>query len=113
MVMERTQQGVRPPPSTWAKVLTSSPIGMPPRNPTPHNPPAGLQPIAFDPDTCIATILAARPVDYAIKRIEAHKHVPLWYFTREGLREAAHTVRQSDDNDMLAVTKLEEGQVSV
>ena len=113
MVMEWTQQGVRPPLSAWAKVPTSSPIGMPPRNPTPHNPPVGLQPIAFDPDTCIATTLAARPVDYAIKRIEAHKHVPLWYFTREGLCEAVCTVRQSDNNDTLVVTKLEEGQVSV
>ena len=113
--MERTQQGVRPPPSARAEVLTSSPIGMPPRNPTPRNlpPPAGLQPITFNPDACIATTLAARPADYAIKRIEARKHVPLWYFTREGLREAARTIRQSDDNDTLAVTKSEEGQVSV
>ena len=46
-------------------------------------------------------------------RAERVQHVPLWYFTREGLCEAAHTVRQSDDNDTLAVTKSEEGQVSV
>ena len=114
MAMEQTQQGVRPPPSAQAEVLTSSPIGTPPRNPTLRNPPpVGLQPIAFDPDARIATTLATRPADYAIKRIEACKHIPLWYFTREGLHEAVCTVRQSDDNDMLAVTKSEEGQVSV
>ncbi|KAF8130807.1 hypothetical protein EV363DRAFT_1262570 [Boletus edulis] len=76
-------------------------------------PAAGLQPITFDPDVRIATTLTARPADYAIKRIEARKHVPLWYFTREGLREAARTVRQADENDTLAVTKAEEGQVTV
>ena len=47
------------------------------------------------------------------KHIKAHKHAPLWYFTREGLREAAHTVRQADENDTLAVAKSEESQVTV
>ena len=75
--------------------------------------PAGMQTITFDPDARIATTLTARPADYAIKRIEARKHVPLWYFSREGLREAARAVRQSDENDTLAVTKAEEGQVTV
>jgi hypothetical protein len=75
--------------------------------------PAGLQAIIFDPDARITTTLAARPADYAIKRVEARKHVPLWYFSREGLREAARVVRQSDDNDTLAVTKAEAGQVTV
>ncbi|KAG9314453.1 hypothetical protein JVU11DRAFT_5250 [Chiua virens] len=75
--------------------------------------PAGAQPIMFDPDARIATTLTARPADYAIKRIEARKHVPMWYFTREGLREAARTVRQTDENDTLAITKAEEGQVTV
>lgn len=75
--------------------------------------PAGLQTITFDPDARIATTLTARPADYAIKRIEARKHVPLWYFAREGLREAARVVRQSDENDALAITKAEEGQVTV
>ncbi|KAG9311340.1 hypothetical protein JVU11DRAFT_8442 [Chiua virens] len=73
----------------------------------------GMQPIMFDPDARIATTLTARPADYAIKHIEAHKHVPMWYFTREGLREAARTVRQTDENDTLAITKAEEGQVTV
>ena len=54
-----------------------------------------------------------RPVDYAIKHIKACKHVPLWYFTREGLHEAMHVVRQLDETDTLAVTKSEEGQVIV
>ncbi|KAN0084278.1 hypothetical protein V8E55_007782 [Tylopilus felleus] len=75
--------------------------------------PAGLQTIMFDPDTRIATTLTTRPADYAIKRVEARKHVPLWYFSREGLREAARVVRQSDENDTLAVTKADEGQVTV
>ena len=61
--------------------------------------PAGMQTITFDPDACIATTLTARPVDYAIKRIEAHKHVLLWYFSREGLWEAAREVRQLDENE--------------
>ncbi|KAG6370948.1 hypothetical protein JVT61DRAFT_10837 [Boletus reticuloceps] len=75
--------------------------------------PAGSQTITFDPDARIATTLTARPADYAIKRIEVRKHVPLWYFSREGLREAARAVRQSDENDTLAITKAEEGQVTV
>ena len=75
--------------------------------------PPGMQAITFDPDVRIATTLTARPADYAIKRIEARKHVPLWYFSREGLREAACMVRQSDENDTLAVTKADEGQVTV
>ncbi|KAG6372008.1 hypothetical protein JVT61DRAFT_8703 [Boletus reticuloceps] len=74
---------------------------------------AGMQTITFDPDARIATTLTARPSDYAIKRIEVRKHVPLWYFSREGLREAARVVRQSDENDTLAITKAEEGQVTV
>ena len=75
--------------------------------------PPGAQPITFDLDARIATTLTARPADYAIKRLEARKHVPLWYFSREGLREAARAVRQSDENDTLAITKAEEGQVTV
>ena len=75
--------------------------------------PPGAQPITFDPDVHIATTLTARPADYAIKCLEARKHVPLWYFSREGLHEAAHVVRQLDENDILAITKVEEGQVTV
>ena len=75
--------------------------------------PAGLQAITFDPDACIATTLMARPANYAIKHIEARKHVPLWYFSREGLHEAARVVRQSDENDTLAITKVEAGHVTV
>ena len=67
----------------------------------------------FNPEACIATTLTSRPADFVIKCIEAHKHVPMWYFTREGLREAARTVRQSDENDTLAVTKADKGQVTV
>ena len=76
-------------------------------------PPAAAQPIEFDPDACIATTLSARPADYAIKRIEVHKHVPMWYFSREGLCDAARSVRQADENDTLAMAKTDEGQVTV
>ena len=72
-----------------------------------------MQAITFDLDVRIATTLTARPADYAIKCIEARKHVPLWYFSREGLREATRMVRQSDENDTLMVTKADEGQVTV
>ena len=72
-----------------------------------------MQPIVFNLDTRIATTLTSRPADFAIKCIEACKHVPMWYFTREGLREAARMVRQSDENDTLAVTKADEGQVTI
>ena len=75
--------------------------------------PAGLQAIMFDPDAHIATTLTARPANYTIKHIEACKHVLLWYFSREGLCEAVHVVRQSDENDTLAITKVEAGQVTV
>ena len=63
----------------------------------------------FDPDVCITTTLTVRPADYAIRCIEAHKHVPLWYFSRKGLCKAACVIRQSDKNDILMVTKADEG----
>ena len=56
-------------------------------------PPAGVQSITFDLDAHIATTLTTRPADYAIKHLKACKHVPLWYFSREGLREAARVAR--------------------
>ena len=76
-------------------------------------PPAAVQPIEFDPDAHITTTLSARPADYAIKQIEAHKHVPMWYFSREGLHNAARLVRQADENDTLTVAKTDEGQVTM
>jgi hypothetical protein len=39
--------------------------------------------------------------------------MPLWYFSREGLREAVRIVRQSDENDTLTITKAEAGQVTI
>ena len=38
----------------------------------------GLQPIVFDADIRIAATITARPADYAIKCIEAHKYIPLY-----------------------------------
>ena len=81
-----------------------------PSNPVPL---ANVQPIIFDHNAHVTTTLPVRPADYAIKHIEAHKHILLWYFTQEGLCEAAHTVKQLDENNTLAVTKIEEGQVMV
>jgi len=57
--------------------------------------------------------LASRPADYAIKRLSNKKHVPLWYFTREGLREAAQSVRRADKNETLAITQAAEGNMMV
>ena len=37
----------------------------------------------------------------------------MWYISREGLRDAARSVRQADENDTLAVAKTDEGQVTV
>ena len=85
------------------------------RHPVPqtHPPPTNAQPVIFNPNARIATTLTTRPADYTIKCIEAHKHAPLWYFTREELHEAACTIRQADENDTLTVTKSEEGEVTM
>ncbi|KAG6328127.1 hypothetical protein ID866_10961 [Astraeus odoratus] len=37
----------------------------------------------------------------------------MWYFTREGLQEAAQTVRQSDENETLAITQAAEGNITI
>ena len=37
--------------------------------------------ITFDSMTQVASTLSSRPADYALKRLENQKHVPLWYFT--------------------------------
>ncbi|KIN93705.1 hypothetical protein M404DRAFT_48533, partial [Pisolithus tinctorius Marx 270] len=50
------------------------------------------------------------PAEYAIKKIEAFKFVHMWYFTREGLQEAAHC-HTPKENDTLAITQAGEGNV--
>ena len=106
---QQPDRGVPPPHGGEAPRGNRGQAGQPVDLPQPP----GMQAIMFDPDVCIATTLTARPADYAIKRIEACKHVPLWYFSREGLHEAARMVRHSDENDTLAVTKADEGQVTM
>jgi len=69
--------------------------------------------ITFDVAARVASTLASRPADYAIKRLNDKKHVPLWYFTREGLREAARSVRHADENETLAITQAAEGNMTV
>ncbi|KAG6326592.1 hypothetical protein ID866_12497 [Astraeus odoratus] len=37
----------------------------------------------------------------------------MWYFTKEGLQEAAQTVRWSDENETLAITQAVEGNIAI
>ncbi|KAG6326158.1 hypothetical protein ID866_12930, partial [Astraeus odoratus] len=54
-----------------------------------------------------------QPSEYAVKRLEAFKHVPLWYFTLEGLLEAARTVQQDKAKESLALMQETEGGLSL
>ncbi|KAI6154993.1 hypothetical protein BKA82DRAFT_107558, partial [Pisolithus tinctorius] len=65
----------------------------------------------FDPDAIVSSNLPTQPAEYAIKKIEAFKFVHMWYFTREGLQEAACTVRCLEENDTLVITQAGEGNV--
>ncbi|KAG6328729.1 hypothetical protein ID866_10361, partial [Astraeus odoratus] len=99
----------------------------PPPHPAPPNPPHKALPqpptegtlprdeciITFNQTAKVASTLQTRPSDYALKRLETFKHVPLWYFTWEGLQEASQTVRQSDENKTLAITQAAEGNITV
>jgi len=58
-------------------------------------------------------MLASRPADYAIKRLSDKKHIPLWYFTWEGLQEAVWSVQHADKNETLAITQAVEGNMMV
>ncbi|KAH0831851.1 hypothetical protein J3R83DRAFT_12702, partial [Lanmaoa asiatica] len=74
-------------------------------------PAAEDQPIVFNPDFTVSTVITSRPADYAIRRIETCKYVPLWYFTREGLCEAARMIRRADNNDTLDLTQTVQGSI--
>ncbi|KAI6145829.1 hypothetical protein BKA82DRAFT_3981352 [Pisolithus tinctorius] len=54
-----------------------------------------------------------RPAEYAIKKIEAFKFVHMWYFSWEGLLEAAQTVRRLEENDTLAITQASKGNITL
>ena len=74
----------------------------------------GKNPFAFDPDLMVSSSLQLRPLDYALKRLEAFKYVPLWYFTREGLAEAATMIRIADEvNEPLVIAREDEGMVTL
>ncbi|KIM60733.1 hypothetical protein SCLCIDRAFT_45074, partial [Scleroderma citrinum Foug A] len=60
---------------------------------------------SFNPDKTVASSIQRRPSEYAIKRLEAFKYVPLWYFTLEGLTEAARVLCQDDAKESLALTQ--------
>ena len=66
----------------------------------------GKNPFAFDSDLTVSSSLQLRPLDYTLKRLEAFKYVPLWYFTRKGLAEAATVIRIADEvNKPLAIAR--------
>ncbi|KAG6330001.1 hypothetical protein ID866_9088 [Astraeus odoratus] len=102
------QQPQPPPPAP-----PNPPQDPPPLPLTEEAPPRGEGAITFNPAAKVVSTLQIRPSDYALKRIEAFKYVPMWYFTREGLQEAAQTVRWSDENKMLAITQAAEGNVTI
>ena len=88
------------------------PPNSPPVRPRPLSPLLDEQPAAkeiealsFNPDKTVASSIQRRPSEYAIKRLEAFKYVPLWYFTLEGLTEAARVLRQDDAKESLALTQ--------
>ncbi|KAI6145094.1 hypothetical protein BKA82DRAFT_89343, partial [Pisolithus tinctorius] len=65
----------------------------------------------FDADAIVSSNLPTRPAEYALKKIEAFKFMHMWYFMRQGLQEAAQTVRRLEENDMLAITQAAEGNI--
>ncbi|KAG6328684.1 hypothetical protein ID866_10404, partial [Astraeus odoratus] len=103
------------------------PMQPPPLHPAPPNPPQEAPPqpptegtfsrdkcvITFNPTAKVVSTLQTRPSDYSLKRLEMFKHIPLWYFTQEGLQEASQTVRQSDENETLAIPQAAEGNIAV
>ena len=68
--------------------------GAPNADPNADN---GKNPFTFDPDLTVSSSLQCRPLDYVLKQLETFKYVPLWYFTREGLAEAATVIRIADE----------------
>ncbi|KAI6141466.1 hypothetical protein BKA82DRAFT_3986279 [Pisolithus tinctorius] len=99
-----------PPPNDPPHPPVQPPVAEPDRPPqrvSEQNPPT------FDPDAMVSSNLPTRPAEYAIKKIESFKFVHMWYFTREGLQEAARTVRRLEENDTLAITQAGEGNVTL
>ncbi|KAI6154952.1 hypothetical protein BKA82DRAFT_3968805 [Pisolithus tinctorius] len=94
--------------------LPPPPVHPPVADPErPHQRAPETNPPTFDADAIVSTNLPTRPAEYALKKIEAFKFVHMWYFTREGLQEAAQMVRRLEENDMLAITQAGEGNVTL
>ncbi|KAL4077860.1 hypothetical protein J3A83DRAFT_4087655, partial [Scleroderma citrinum] len=51
--------------------------------------------------------------ELALKHLENFKFIHMWYFTRDGLHEAAKTVQHSDKNKTLAITQAAKGNIAV
>ncbi|KIM64087.1 hypothetical protein SCLCIDRAFT_115771, partial [Scleroderma citrinum Foug A] len=60
---------------------------------------------SFNPDKMVASSIQRHPSEYTIKHLKAFKYVPLWYFTLEGLTEAARVLHQDDAKESLALTQ--------
>ena len=98
-------QGQQPPEGDQGPAQPPAP--QRPQSPPAPQPPAPKadNPLTFNPDKTVTSALPKRPSEYALKRLETFKYVPLWYFSLEGLTDAARTLRQSDAKDSLALTQ--------
>ena len=105
-------QGQQQPPNgqDQGPVPPPTPPQPPQRQASPERPlvlaPKADNPLAFNPDKTVSSALSKCPSKYAIKRLEAFKYVPLWYFSLEGLADAARSLRQSDAKDSLMLTQV-------
>ncbi|KAF8172734.1 hypothetical protein BJ912DRAFT_1079837 [Pholiota molesta] len=55
---------------------------------------------SFNPQRSVASVLAPRPSTYAVNKIANFEYVELWYFTREGCKEAQSTQRTETDDSL-------------
>ncbi|KAL4065413.1 hypothetical protein J3A83DRAFT_470327 [Scleroderma citrinum] len=71
-------------------------------------------PFLFNLDLSISSSLQCRPLNYALRCLEMFKYVPLWYFTREGLAEAASIIHIVDEKtEPLTIAQEDEGSVTL
>ncbi|KAG6329179.1 hypothetical protein ID866_9909 [Astraeus odoratus] len=69
--------------------------------------------LAFNPNRPVASALQKWPSEYAIKHLEAFKYVPPWYFTIEGLADAAKIMQQDHAKESLTLTQEAEGSLAL
>ncbi|KAG6328554.1 hypothetical protein ID866_10535 [Astraeus odoratus] len=106
------QQAQPQPPSPPCPPL-GAPQQPPQQMPGQPAPAKASNPLAFNLDKTVASALAMRPSEYAIKCLEAFKYVPLWYFMLEGLANATRVVCQDDTKESLALTQEMEGGLAL